>query len=136
MSELRDSAVLVGLQLGGALTVTLPAVAWIGACAGWVPVLGTLAATFLLVLWWGKRRPGFLTRTRVRRLALHSGLAHAPMVGLSYAASYLIFPDMFAFPPHALALLAPTLGLAGGIVAMVLTLCAGDGAAAALGGEL
>lgn len=132
----RDSAVLVGVQVSAALAFTLPAMLLIGMCAGWVPAVGTLLGSFLVSVWWGRRRPGFLSRQRIRRLAVHSGLAHAPLVGIAYAASYAAWPDAFEFQATALLLLAPALGFAGGIVAAVLTLCGADGAAAALGESL
>lgn len=136
MTDLRDSVMLIALQVSGALALSVPAMLLIGACAGWVPVVGTLLTSFLVALWWGARRPGFLTRPRIRRLAVHSGLAHAPVIGGIYATAYLLWPAAFDFPPTALLLLAPVLGAAGGLVAAVLTLCGGDGAAAALGGQL
>jgi len=136
MSGLRDSLVLVAVQLGSALALTVPALLLLGACAGWVPVVGTLAGSFFVSLWWGRRRPGSLTRPRIKRLSVHSGLVHAPLAGLGYAAAYALAPTSFDFEPQALLLLAPVLGFAGGLVAMVLTLCGADGAAAALRTQL
>ena len=59
-----------------------------------------------------------------------------PVVAGAYVLVYAVQPDAFDFSTSALALLAPTLGAAGGLVAMVLTLVAGDGAASALGSKL
>jgi len=131
-----DAAILIGTQLVVAVGITVPAMLLIGACAGWVPVTGTLAGSFFATLWLGRRSTEGLTRPRIKRLSVQSGLVHGPLAGLAYAAAYLIFPDAFEFSPLALLALAPVLGFAAGLVAMVLTLCGADGAAAALGRPL
>lgn len=131
-----DAVLLIAAQVGLAAGISVPALLVVGACAGWVPLIGTLLAPFALVLWWGWRRPGWLSRARVRRLASLSGVAHAPLVAGVYAAAWLALPDAFAFEASALALLAPVLGLGGGVVAAALTLCAGDAAATVIGVDL
>ena len=126
----------MGLQLGLAAFLSIPALLMLGACAAWVPLVGTLGGSFAWCLWRGKRDPAWLTRDRIRRLSVASGLVHGPLVALAYAGLWMAMPDAFSFQASALALLAPVLGVAGGFVALGLTLCGGDGAAAALGSWL
>lgn len=133
---MSPTAQLIGAQLLAALALSVPAVGLIGACAGWVPILGTAAGAFATWLVWGRLAPERLTRPSIRRMALRSGAAHALVVAASYVACYSIFPDSFSFEPLALVIIAPVLGLGGGGVALAMTLVAGDGAAAALGVEL
>lgn len=129
----RDAAVLIGVQLAGALVLSIPALTLIGACAGWVPALGTALGGLAVWMSWGKRQPERLQRARIRKLALASGLAHGVGAGALYGVAYLAQPDWFDFGPTALLALVPAVGLGAGGVSLALTLVAGDGAAAALG---
>lgn len=131
-SPLRALAALVAVQLVGAALVGLPVLALGGFCAAWVPPAGAAAAAFGFFLFAGRGAP--LARATVRALALGSGLAHGALVAIGYAVAVAAWPDAFSFPPSATLFLAPLLGVAGGLAAAALTLCAGDGAAAAAGG--
>jgi hypothetical protein len=131
-SPLRALAALVALQLAGAAAVGLPVLAVGGFCAAWVPPAGAAGAAFLFFLFIG--RQGSLDRATIRALSLGSGLAHGALVAAGYAVAVAAWPTAFNFPLSATLFLAPLLGVAGGLVAAALTLCAGDGAAAAVGG--
>jgi hypothetical protein len=127
------SGTLIALQIVAAALVTVPAVLLLGACAAWVPVLGTLATAFVVLRWHGARHPRWLTRDRVRQLSVHSGLVHAALGAVTYGLAYTAAPATFDLPPAAVLLLAPILGAGAGLVALVVTLCAGDAAAHSLG---
>ena len=135
-SALRDSLVLASLQLLGAAAVTVPAVLVVGACAAWVPVLGTLGAAFVWLRLRGVGTPGWLTRDRIRRLAVHSGLVHGALAAIGYFGVYSAFPATFDLPTLAALGVSPLLGAGVGITALALTLCGGDAAAATLGERL
>jgi hypothetical protein len=131
----RDVATLILAQVGAALVCLAPA--WVlGACAGWVPAVGTVLASFFVHLWIGQRRPGWLDRARVRTNSLGSAFVHAPILGGTYALLWFLYPDWFGFGWNGVLVLAPVLGLGGGAVALALTLAGGDAAAAAVGASL
>lgn len=129
----HDSLVLIGLQALAAVTVATPALLVVGACAAWVPLLGTTAAAFVWMRRRGVRSPQWLSRARVRRLAVHSGFVHGLLATVAYVVAYAALPSQFDVPATAVLLLAPTLGIGVGLVALAVTLCGGDGAAASLG---
>ena len=129
----RDAVVLIGVQMAGAIVLSIPALTLIGACAGWVPALGTALGGLAVWMFWGRRQPERLQRAHIRKLALGSGLAHGLGAGAVYGLVYLVQPSWFDFGPVALLALVPAIGLGAGGLALALTLVAGDGAAAALG---
>jgi hypothetical protein len=133
LAPLGQAAPLVAAQLAGAALLAAPVLAFGGFCAAWVPPLGATAAAFAVFLWIARSRDR-LSRARVRALALVSGAAHGILAALAYGAAVVVAPEAFSFPPSAALFLAPLLGVAAALVAAALTLCAGDGAAAASGG--
>jgi hypothetical protein len=98
-----------------------------------VPLLGSTCAAFLLCLRWSHQDPP-LGRSAVRQLAAVAGAAHAILGAVAYAALYGLMPYAFDFPPAALWVLAPAVGLVPGGLGLALTLVAGDTAVHVAGG--